>query len=102
MPDAAPHYVIDGPLTTFFGGQRASDPVTGETELPFETFFEPYGDRVACLLADRLAQVGLDWQLVRAVAESHEGGPERPAIDGASTFTSQLVPKYSADPGMTT
>ena len=65
------HYVVDGPLTTFFGGQRASDPVTAETELPFETLFEPYGDRVACLLADRLAQVGLDWQLVRAVAESH-------------------------------
>src|SRR5215471_4329047 len=78
------HHVVDGPLTAFFGGRRARDPVTAEAELPFEALFEPHGDRIARLLADRLAQGGLYWQLVRAVAESHEGGPERPAIDGAA------------------
>src|SRR5215469_16131451 len=53
-------------------------------ELPVDALLEPYGDHVTRLLADRLAQVGLNWQLVRAVAERHEGGPERPAVDGAS------------------
>src|SRR5215468_8381067 len=72
---------------------------TAETELPFEALFEPYGDPVARLLADRLAQVGLDWQLVRAVAESHEGGPERPAVDGATDLHQPAGAEVLGRPG---
>ena len=38
-------------------------------------------DRVALALVDRVPQIGLDRQLVRAVAERHERAPERMAVD---------------------
>src|SRR5262249_18383750 len=73
--------------------------LTAEAGLAFEALFEPYGDPVARLLADRLAQVGLDWQLVRAVAESHEGGPERPAVDGATDLHQPAGAEVLGRPG---
>ena len=47
----------------------------------FEPFLQVHGDLVAGLLADRLAQLRGDGQLVGAVAQRHEGAAERPAVD---------------------
>jgi len=54
-------------------------------QLP-ESFAEVDPDRLAFVLVDELTEVGLDRQLVIAVAEGHEGAPEGVAVDGSSNF----------------
>jgi hypothetical protein len=49
-----------------------------------------HDDRVAGLLADRLAGVGLHGELVAAVAEGHERALERHVVDGPADLDEAL------------
>src|SRR5207248_11294140 len=50
----------------------------------FEPLLQADGHRVTDLLRDGHSQLGLDGQLVRAVAQGHEGALEGLAVDGAA------------------
>ncbi|GFJ88821.1 hypothetical protein Prum_024630 [Phytohabitans rumicis] len=82
--------------------RRASGRDQTPDALLLEAFLEVDGYLVAFLLADRLADVRLDRQLVRAVAQRHERAPERVTVDRPRILTSPRVPKNSADSGQTT
>src|SRR6187551_2884782 len=75
----------------------ANDGLMREGRLP-----EPLGqvdvDRVALGLVDDIADVGLDGQLVRAIAQRHERAPERMPIDRAGDLDQTAGPEEVSAP----
>src|SRR5689334_23181815 len=69
--------------TTPSAARCAGEPVPPHPlrrELAVEALFEPDRHRVADVFTEKLAHVGLDRQLVTAVAERHERAAERKAV----------------------
>jgi hypothetical protein len=73
------HFELSGE----FDRSRSVEALPGCESFSAEPLVEVDGDGVAGFLADLAAQVRRDGQLVRAVAEGHEGAGERRAIHGS-------------------
>src|SRR5438309_3369306 len=80
MPTSAPYRPLCRPSMTVPPLTSVSNSGIGRTVTPaplaVEALLQLDGDSVAVPLGDRLAHVGLDGQLVGAVAEGHERAPE--------------------------
>src|ERR1700722_7279683 len=70
-------HVLSGTLTTIVGAVAGFEPSLG---LTLQSLLQTDDHRIASLLSDRLANLGLDGQLVGAVTERHERALESMAV----------------------